>query len=306
MQPRSAGELLMPSPPGRSATTAPPMKAAHRKGALENPEQLIGEAQRLGDDVGRAHVEEGGPEQVDERCRDDDAPHHGTRAQETQGLREVVSDRGEGPRRALGRLVGHPHEREHQNARRHEARRRDHHDGRQPKEPEDEPAEHRPSDAREHAHLVGHRDGLLQALGRHHARNRGLHAGLVDGLRREGDHQHGGGEGDELRGPGERQVAEKRHGECEVARRHHGALARAVGDHAADGREQQVRHVAERDDRPVERARSREVEQVERNHELQDLHPQQREDLGDHDGHEPRREEARTPPARRLRHQLPL
>lgn len=141
-------------------------------------------------------------------------------------------------------------------------------------------------DPGDHAELVGHGDRLLEPGGGDHVRDRGLHAGLVERLGGEGEHEHRDRDGHEGVRAGACEVGRHHEGEEGVERRHDAALARAVGHHAADGREQGVGDEPRGEHGAVQGARPGEVQEVQGQDELEDLHAQQRERLRDRDGRE--------------------
>lgn len=193
---------------------------------------------------------------------------------------------GEQARGARRRVVGHADDGEDEQARHGEARRRHGRDGRQAAEAEDEASHDRPADPGDHAELVGHGDRLLEPGGGDHVRDRGLHAGLVERLGGEGEHEHRDRDGHEGVRAGACEVGRHHEGEEGVERRHDAALARAVGYHAADGREQGVGDEPRGEHGAVQGARPGEVQEVQGQDELEDLHAQQRERLRDRDGRE--------------------
>lgn len=140
--------------------------------------------------------------------------------------------------------------------------------GAKPKKSEHHAADHRPANTRNHAHLVCDGRGLRDALGGDHEREGRLHAGMVDCLGREGDHEHEHGDSHEVLGPRTGKVAKHDKRENGVERGHDPALASTVGNDAAHRRQGDIGNEAGCDHSPVQRARSSQVEQMERKHEL--------------------------------------
>ena len=144
--------------------------------------------------------------------------------------------------------------------------------GAKPKKPK---AYHRPADTREHSDLIYERHCTLDLRRRHEVRDRRLDAGLLERLRRKGEHENGDGRRNDRRRPREREIGRHRRRERRGHRNHDAPLAGAIGYDATYGREQRVGHEPRRDHTPVQGARSSKVKQVQGQHELQDLHTKQ-------------------------------
>ena len=85
---------------------------------------------------------------------------------------------------------------------------------------------------------------------------------------------------------GKQDIGERRDGHDEVECGHDVLLVHAIGERTSDGREEDVGEKRARDDDAVEGGRSREVQEVERHDELEDVLPEQREQLRCGDGGE--------------------